>query len=66
MNLSSCPFCNGGEELKPQTEKITLTYKGEDHLVDYEFYKCDVCNTEFTTTEQDTRTLNQIPGFIKP
>jgi C4-type Zn-finger protein len=47
-----CPLCGYGIcELTDRDE--LLNYKGEDIIVNINYYKCNFCLEQFTTTESD-------------
>lgn len=58
-----CPFCNGTATL--QEEVRDITYRKKIYLVISYFYMCKDCKEEFTTTESDTATLEQIDEYKK-
>lgn len=54
-----CPLCP--DERVQLAESIdTFTYKGEVVSAVRYFYKCHTCEEEFTTTESDTVSLDNI------
>ena len=56
--LIECPYCDGNAHLK--REAGTLQFRKETFQVIKHFYKCDKCQEEFTTTESDQLTYNQL------
>lgn len=57
-----CPICDGNSVIVMEHKKRTidgLLIQTIEH-----YYKCDVCNEEFTTTEIDTVNYNVIK-FLK-
>ena len=53
-----CPFCSGKAHLKKENREYD--YKGKKVTAETYFYKCNNCTEEFTTTELDTKTLENI------
>jgi YgiT-type zinc finger domain-containing protein len=53
-----CPRCGGPTKI--EIASTPINYKGKDHLVDHEHYKCQQCGMEFTTDIQDTDAWNQV------
>lgn len=53
-----CPFCDGRATIKKRLRQ--MKYKCGKFTVNAEYYKCDKCNEEFTTTELDTKTINKL------
>ena len=56
--LIECPYCDGNAHLKRETG--TLQFRKEPFQIVKHFYKCDKCLEEFTTTESDQLTYNQL------
>lgn len=56
--LIQCPYCDGNAHLEKETG--TLQFRKETFQVVKHFYKCDKCQEEFTTTESDQLTYNQL------
>jgi hypothetical protein len=57
-NNVECPYCDGTAVFKTATREIifkTIPIKVESH-----FYQFELCREEFTTTETDTLTMNQM------
>lgn len=57
-HILNCPFCKGKIHLKADTR--LFEYKGGSYNVLAYFYKCLLCQEQFTTTKSDTKTLNQV------
>jgi putative zinc finger/helix-turn-helix YgiT family protein len=53
-----CVNCDGKAHLA--SAERTIEYKKEQFTVVEQFYKCDACGEEFTTTDTDTVTMNQV------
>lgn len=54
-----CPVCEkGNASLK--IEKKKRTFRKEEFAIFEYYYKCDNCKEEFTTTEIDTLSINQV------
>jgi len=53
-----CPNCEDKAIL--ETEPLKLKYKNKIHHILLYVYKCRTCKTRFTTTESDTKTINQV------
>ena len=53
-----CPYCDGNAAI--EREIRPLDFKKEKINVVVQFYKCIKCKEEFTTTEVDTVTINQL------
>jgi len=58
-----CPYCDGDAILQKQPGEIT--YCNEAFKVIEHFYRCEKCSEEFTTTESDTVTLDQVYSQFK-
>lgn len=56
-----CPICNG--TLIEQEEPVEITYKKIKYNIIQYFSKCNKCEEEFTSLEEDEKTLNQIPNY---
>lgn len=56
--IIDCVNCDGKARLA--SAERTIEYKKEQFTVVEQFYKCDACGEEFTTTETDTVTMNQV------
>lgn len=54
-----CPHCENGNAILT-TEKVVFDFAGLEIEVNQHYYKCDTCMTEFTTTDTDEATLNQV------
>jgi len=52
-----CPYCDGHALLAKELRD--MTYRKESYSVFGYYYKCNLCNKEFTTIDTDTVTLNQ-------
>lgn len=57
-----CPYCEK-EISYLKGEEGTIKYRDKSFEIIYYFYKCNICKQEFTTTESDNKTLNQIPNY---
>ena len=57
-SVIECPYCDGNAHLKK--EGGALMFRKEPFQVIKHFYKCDKCKEEFTTTEVDQLTYNQM------
>lgn len=57
-SIVQCPFCDGMANLKVESRQIS--YKQEHHTIKAYFYQCEKCLEEFTTTETDTHTIEQL------
>ena len=58
-----CPYCEGIAAIKTVPEEIA--YKKGKFNVKANFYKCEKCQEEFTTTETDTFTMEQVKGLFR-
>ena len=57
-SIIECPYCEGNAHLSKETG--LLSFRKESFQVVKHFYKCDKCQEEFTTTESDELTYNQL------
>ena len=57
-SVIECPYCIGNAHLSKETGE--LQFRKEPYQIVKHFYKCDTCNEEFTTTESDQLTYNQL------
>ncbi len=54
-----CPDdCSGTAQYTTVIEEVV--YKNTKIKSNHHFYKCDKCQTEFTTTESDNLTVNEV------
>ncbi|MBK9106395.1 MAG: hypothetical protein IPL92_17990 [Saprospiraceae bacterium] len=53
-----CPYCDGTAVLNSEFREITC--KKESFPVKAYYYQCEKCREEFTTTETDTYTMEQV------
>lgn len=49
-----------GREMKLMSEVININYKGKSYEVTQQYYLCELSNEQFTTTELDEQTLQQV------
>jgi uncharacterized phage-associated protein len=58
IKFEECPFCGQSSGLESQiTEKV---FRKEKFRIREFYYKCESCNEEFTTTDVDEVTINQV------
>lgn len=62
-NNIDCPTCGEVTTLKSNDDHIF--YKDNVHKITFYYYRCEPCDLEFTTTESDTKTMGQLPGYPK-
>jgi transcriptional regulator NrdR family protein len=56
--IIECPFCDGHADLRVQEKEFL--FKKEYFKVHEHYYKCGLCEEEFTTNEVDENTILQI------
>jgi len=59
-----CPYCDEGKAYL-DFEDRNIDYKDKTYAITAWFYQCSQCKKEFTTTESDTKSLSQIPGYME-
>lgn len=61
IQLMECPFCEHGTASLHQ-EQRSFVVKSKTVESKFLFYRCDTCKEQFTTTESDTVSFNEIYG----
>ncbi len=58
-----CPYCEGTANIKHHLQEII--YKKEAFQINAHFYLCENCAEEFTTTETDELSMNQVYNLYR-